>query len=61
VDGYWEERLHPWDTAAGLVIVREAGGKVTDYTGSEYTPYSKTILASNGRIHQDMMRALKKA
>jgi myo-inositol-1(or 4)-monophosphatase len=61
VDGYWEERLHPWDTAAGLVIVREAGGKVTDYTGSDYTPYSQTILASNGRIHQDMMRALQKA
>ena len=61
VDGYWEERLYPWDTAAGLVIVKEAGGKVTDYTGTAYTPYSKTILASNGLIHQDMIEALKKA
>jgi myo-inositol-1(or 4)-monophosphatase len=61
VDGYWEERLHPWDTAAGLVIVEEAGGKVTDYTGSDYTPYSRTILASNGLIHEEMIQALKKA
>lgn len=61
VDGYWEERLHPWDTAAGDVIVREAGGQVTDYAGKPYTPYSKTILASNGLIHDEMMKALAKA
>jgi myo-inositol-1(or 4)-monophosphatase len=61
VDGYWEERLYPWDTAAGLVIVKEAGGEVTDYTGGDYSPYSKTILASNGLIHRDMIQALMKA
>jgi myo-inositol-1(or 4)-monophosphatase len=61
VDGYWEERLNPWDTAAGLVIVKEAGGEVTEYTGGDYTPDSKTIIASNGRIHQDMIQALMKA
>ncbi|MBW1667725.1 MAG: inositol monophosphatase [Deltaproteobacteria bacterium] len=59
VDGYWEERLFPWDTAAGSIIVKEAGGQVTDYTGKTYTPYSRTILATNGLIHAEMMEALK--
>ncbi|MEZ5360504.1 MAG: inositol monophosphatase family protein [Candidatus Zixiibacteriota bacterium] len=53
-DGFWELKLHPWDTAAGLVIVEEAGGKVTQIDGSEYSIYNNTILASNGRIHDQM-------
>jgi len=57
-DGFWEPRLHPWDTAAGVVIVEEAGGKVTDYRGGPYTPYMDNILATNGLIHDEMVRVL---
>src|SRR5205814_4568723 len=48
VDGFWEMDLHPWDTAAGLVIVEEAGGRVTDFSGASYSVYGKQIIASNG-------------
>ena len=50
-DGYWESHLSPWDTAAGMLLVSEAGGKVTTYDGGKYSPYDKTILASNDKIH----------
>lgn len=59
-DGFWELDLHPWDTAAGLVILEEAGGRVTDFRGGPYTVYSKEILASNGKIHDGMMSVLGK-
>jgi myo-inositol-1(or 4)-monophosphatase len=55
MDGFWEEDLKPWDTAAGEIIVREAGGKVTTFAGKPYTPYLDTVLASNGFIHDDML------
>jgi len=54
LDGFWEEDLKPWDTAAGDVIVREAGGRLTTYEGGLYTPYQKTVVASNGWIHEEM-------
>ena len=57
-DGFWELKLHPWDTAAGTVIVQEAGGKVTDFAGRKYSIYDKYILASNGRIHGRMRQVL---
>jgi len=57
-DGFWEPRLKPWDTAAGVVIVEEAGGRVTTYGGGPYTPYMDNILASNGRVHDEMVRVL---
>ena len=50
-DGFWEMDLHPWDSAAGYLLVREAKGVVTKFDGSEYTIYGKNILASNGKIH----------
>jgi myo-inositol-1(or 4)-monophosphatase len=53
-DGYWEEGLKPWDTAAGILLVTEAGGKISDYSGSEYKIGSDTIVASNGKIHETM-------
>lgn len=53
-DGFWELKLHPWDTAAGVLIVREAGGRVTAFDGSRYSIYDKYLLASNGRIHSQM-------
>lgn len=57
-DGFWELKLHPWDTAAAVVIVEEAGGKVTDFAGRKYSIYGKYILASNGRIHRQMKKVL---
>ncbi len=59
-DGFWELKLHPWDTAAGLVIVEEAGGKVTQIDGSKYSIYKNNIVASNSRIHKQMMNVLIK-
>ena len=60
VDGFWEMDLHPWDTAAGVVILEEAGGRVTDFSGRPFSIYGKEILASNGRIHAEMEAALGK-
>jgi len=59
-DGFWEERLYPWDTAAGMLIVQEAGGKVSDFSGNFYSIYGKEILATNGFLHKDMLRILKR-
>ncbi|MCD6256025.1 MAG: inositol monophosphatase [Deltaproteobacteria bacterium] len=58
-DGFWEERLYPWDTAAGLLLVEEAGGMVTDFKGDPYSIYEKEILATNGLIHKAMIDILK--
>jgi myo-inositol-1(or 4)-monophosphatase len=60
VDAFWEMDLHPWDTAAGVVILAEAGGRVTDFSGGSFSVYGKEIIASNGRIHDEMIRILKK-
>ncbi len=56
--GYWEEDLKPWDTAAGALLVEEAGGRVTDFEGNPFTPYLKTVVASNSLIHEDMLAAI---
>src|SRR6202046_3441086 len=53
-DGFWEFGLHPWDTAAGVLLVREAGGMVTTFSGQPYRPGDRETLASNGRIHEEM-------
>ena len=58
VDGFWEMDLHPWDTAAGFVILEEAGGRVTDFSGRPFSVYGKQLLASNGKIHEEMIREL---
>ncbi|MEN8143042.1 MAG: inositol monophosphatase family protein [Thermodesulfobacteriota bacterium] len=52
LDGFWEMNLKPWDTAAGQLLVEEAGGVVTDYRGGDFSPYFPEILASNSHIHQ---------
>ena len=57
-DGFWELKLHPWDTAAGTVIVQDAGGKVTDFAGRKYSIYDKYILASNVHLHGRMKKVL---
>ena len=51
LDGFWEMDLQPWDTAAGWLLVTEAGGKVTDFTGQEYSPFFPEILAANTALH----------
>jgi len=59
-DGYWEMKLRPWDVAAGALIVEEAGGRVTDFSGGPFSIYGRQCLASNGLIHEDMIRILSK-
>lgn len=57
-DGFWEHNLNAWDAAAGYLIVEEAGGKVTDFDGNEYSPYQRRLLATNGLIHADLMKTI---
>ncbi len=58
-EGFWEQNLKPWDTAAGTLIAREAGAVVTDFSGNSFNPYQKEILATNGKIHQEMLSLLE--
>jgi myo-inositol-1(or 4)-monophosphatase len=58
-DGFWEVYLNPWDICAGKIIVEEAGGIVTNFNGEEIGIDSKQILASNKKIHNDMVEILK--
>jgi myo-inositol-1(or 4)-monophosphatase len=57
-DGFWEWKLKPWDTAAGALIVEEAGGTVTDFRGSPFDPFGEQCLATNGRLHREMLDVL---
>jgi myo-inositol-1(or 4)-monophosphatase len=57
-DGFWERRLSPWDIAAGLLLVREAGGKVTDFAENPDVIHSPSVLASNGVLHGSLLRAI---
>ena len=57
-DGFWEERLKPWDTAAGMLIARQAGAKITDFSGEPFLPEKKELLATNGVIHESMLTLL---
>lgn len=54
-DGFYEHKLQAWDSAAGFLMVEEAGGKVTDFTGGYYSPYQPHLLATNGKIHAEML------
>jgi myo-inositol-1(or 4)-monophosphatase len=60
-DGFWEASLSPWDVAAGALLVREAGGVLTDFDGGPFRLDARRILASNGRIHDEMMEILEQA
>ncbi len=55
-DGFWEFNLNSWDTAAGVLVVQEAGGKVTNFSGGPFTIDSREVLASNGLLHDELMR-----
>lgn len=54
-DGFYEHKLQAWDSAAGFLIVEEAGGKVTDFKGDYYSVYQPGIIATNGLIHDEML------
>jgi len=58
-DGFWELYLNPWDTAAGALILEEAGGKITKFDGSPFTVYDKELLASNSKLHSKMISILR--
>lgn len=57
-DGFWEEGLNPWDMAAGKLMIEEAGGTITDYGGDPFNIYNPPVVASNGRIHKEMIAIL---
>lgn len=57
-DGFYEHKLEAWDSAAGYLIVEEAGGKVTDHEGNKFSPYQHKLLATNGKIHEEMLRVI---
>jgi myo-inositol-1(or 4)-monophosphatase len=61
VDGYWERNISPWDVAAGLLMVREAGGFVTDLDGGEGMLTKGHIVAGNEAIHRELLASLKTA
>jgi len=54
-DAFWEQNLHAWDVAAGGLLVEEAGGRVTDFSGGAYSPFGREIVASNGAIHPHLL------
>jgi myo-inositol-1(or 4)-monophosphatase len=58
-EGFWEQNLKPWDTAAGSLIAAEAGGRVTDFSNRHFQVDAKEILATNGQIHDEMLSLLR--
>jgi len=59
MDGFWERDLHPWDIAGGALIVSEAGGSVTNFTGGPFTSRGRDVVASNGLIHAAMLDVIR--
>jgi len=55
MEGFWEFKLNPWDTAAGILLVEEAGGRVSDFSGGPFRLDSQEVLASNGLIHEELL------
>jgi myo-inositol-1(or 4)-monophosphatase len=58
-EGFWEFNLNPWDTAAGVLIVEEAGGKVTDFSGGEFEIASRETIATNGLVHDALLHEFR--
>jgi myo-inositol-1(or 4)-monophosphatase len=58
-DGFWEVALQPWDMAAGVLILHEAGGVITNFSGAKFNLYEKQLLASNGTIHNQMLDVIR--
>ena len=59
LDGFWEIKLKPWDTAAGQLLLEEAGGKISDFRGNSYSPFIPEILATNGLIHKELLSVIR--
>jgi myo-inositol-1(or 4)-monophosphatase len=59
LDGFWEFNLNPWDTAAGVLMVQEAGGKVSDFKGGPFQLDSRETLASNGLVHEQLLSEIE--
>jgi len=57
-DGFWEQSLRPWDVSAGALIVEEAGGRITGMDGTRFDPAAAHLVASNGRLHEAMLRVI---
>lgn len=57
-DGFWEQRLHPWDVSAASLVVEEAGGRLSRFDGAPFDTHGDEIVASNGRIHDEMVRII---
>src|SRR5690606_3051599 len=57
-DAFYEHKLQAWDSAAGFLIVEEAGGRVTDFEGKKYSPYQHRIVATNGKIHDELVEVI---
>jgi myo-inositol-1(or 4)-monophosphatase len=58
-DGFYEHKLEPWDSAAGYLMVEEAGGRVTDHEGKKFSVYQHRIAATNGKIHDELLKWIK--
>lgn len=57
-DGFWEQRLHPWDMSAASLVVEEAGGRLSRFDGGPFDTHGDEIVASNGRLHDEMLRII---
>ena len=57
-DGHWEYRVKPWDIAAGGLLVREAGGRISGKRGDSWSPFESDVVATNGRIHEELLAVL---
>ena len=58
-DGFWQRNLNYWDIAAGIILTKEAGGYITDFEGGDKYVKNKTILATNSKISEEMIKVLK--
>jgi myo-inositol-1(or 4)-monophosphatase len=58
-EGFWEQKLHPWDIAGGALLVQEAGGRVTGLDGSSYSSRGGSVLATNGHVHEEMLGTIR--
>jgi myo-inositol-1(or 4)-monophosphatase len=61
LDGFWELKLKPWDMAAGMLLVEQAGGRISDRKGSPTDVYTLSVVATNGHIHETLVDVLSPA
>jgi myo-inositol-1(or 4)-monophosphatase len=59
LDGFWEVKLNPWDVSAGALLVEEAGGRVSALAGAPFDSRTGEVVASNGRIHDEMVEVIR--